>query len=406
VKVCLNKRVIGTDRHLVQDRDTGEFTWLDHKPEDAWMFGDSGTHVRSLDALCESLRLDVKFSPGDMHISSWRLLGKENPNDVMWSHALPPELFQKCVSSLLDQLWCVLSEVNDTYYTSEFLVARSLIQSMARAKIDRFSFNRLIKSQGAKSMLGNLKSFEPMSDGKSQKILYNNSSSTTGRLTVKSGPSILTLRKDMRRVIGSRYDDGVVVQVDFTSLEPRVLLLLQGSHAPDDIYQNILETVLENSTTRDVAKSATLGAIFGISARRFHQTSGIDYEESKKILREVRRYFKISKFGKDLREKYFKDRCVENIYGRKIFPSSSESHVLVNNMVQSSGVDVALVGFSTLSETLRENNVEFSPLFLIHDAIVIDIPKKSYKKLCSIVAQGVYNDKLQATFPLSIEEIK
>ena len=88
--------------------------------------------------------------------------------------------------------------------------------------------------------------------------------------------------------------------------------------------------------------------MFGISAARLSETTDLSDSKSSDILKEVRKYFKIASLGKSLRKEIQESGYIENIYGRKIVPSSRQSHVLINNKVQSSGVDVSLLGFSDL----------------------------------------------------------
>ena len=73
------------------------------------------------------------------------------------------------------------------------------------------------------SVISSLRTFLPDDTGQAKKVRYDQIGTTTGRLTVKSGPAILTLPQKYRDVISSRYDQGKVIQIDFVSVEPRVL---------------------------------------------------------------------------------------------------------------------------------------------------------------------------------------
>ncbi len=402
MRICIHKSIIGTERHLIHNKAEGLYLWSDYIPEDVWLFGKSERFLKSLDVIVSALGLDIGFDPGEGHIKSWQSLGKTAEN-VMWSYALSPSMFQSCVSLLLDQLWCVLDEVNDTYYTREFLVGRNLILGLERASIDKQKYDTFCKDPENIRTIRNIKTFLPEPDGFAKKVMYSQTSSVTGRLTVKSGPSILTTKKEVRSVIKSRHPDGIVAQIDFRSLEPRILLLSQGKVAGDDIYLDILNNALEGATTREVAKKATLGSIFGMSAKKFESVSGIPRDQARSILRDVRKYFGISNIGKDLWSEYHESGFISNMYGRKIFPSSGEKHVLINNKIQSSGVDVALVGFANLVEALKKKSIEVSPIFIVHDSIIIDFPRESLEEVKETVSHGIEIPSLSGKFPLSFE---
>ena len=53
--------------------------------------------------------------------------------------------------------------------------------------------------------------------------------------------------------------------------------------------------------------------------------------------------------------------------------------MLINNFLQSTAVDIALLGFSHLTNKLSELGVKF--LFVIHDALIIDVPPEVIPKL-------------------------
>ena len=56
----------------------------------------------------------------------------------------------------------------------------------------------------------------------------------------------------------------------------------------------------------------------------------------------------------------------------------------INNFVQSSSVDVALMGFSKL-----EIPDSAKPVAVIHDALVVDLLKDDLQQLVSIIKKGI-----------------
>ena len=64
--------------------------------------------------------------------------------------------------------------------------------------------------------------------------------SITGRMTITSGPNILTLKRGHRKILRSRYPGGKIVEIDIRAAEPRVVLALVGKKVEGDVYTEII----------------------------------------------------------------------------------------------------------------------------------------------------------------------
>ena len=93
---------------------------------------------------------------------------------------------------------------------------------------------------------------------------------------------------------------------------------------------------------------------------------------------------------------------MQNCFGRPINPSSYRDSLVYNNWLQSSAVDVSLLGFRKLIKRFRDFNIKFNPLFLIHDALIIDASPEMIEKLEPESDINVFIDAL-GNFPLSLE---
>ena len=401
----MHRDVLGADSHLISYAGTGEFEWVSSLPSDVMVFGGPHSSHLSLDEILEALQVKVSASPGERYETAWQEVRGGDPGFIKWQWVLPPRVFHRYVSELLDQLWRVLEEIDGTYYTQEFQVGRKLILELRSSKIDTSLLNDLMNSEAHSTVRSTLAGFKPTKGDMLDPPRYSRTASVTGRLTVKSGPNILTLRKDNRKIIKSRYPRGKVIQVDFVSLEPRVLLASQGQDPPRDIYSYIASRVFKNDISRAVVKEATLGAMFGISPRRFQETTQLDINKASDVLKEVKKFFNISSLGRSLKKEFSENGHILNLYGRKIFPSSSRSNVLVNNKVQSSGVDAALLGFSNFLEMVSHAGCEVIPMFIIHDSLVLDVKEKNLVDLQRIADRGVKISGFSVNFPLSVETV-
>jgi len=92
---------------------------------------------------------------------------------------------------------------------------------------------------------------------------------------------------------------------------------------------------------------------------------------------------------------------ITNFYGRPIEVTDARRNVLVNNFLQSSAVDVALAGFCQIAENIPS----CKPVFIIHDALIMDVPKGQEDALENIVAQG-FSDEKMGHFPLKLTRLK
>ena len=89
-------------------------------------------------------------------------------------------------------------------------------------------------------------------------------------------------------------------------------------------------------------------------------------------------------------------------FGRVIEPDKTESNVLINHFVQSTAVDAALLGFHSLMSKLSDEEVE--PLFIIHDALVLDVSPNSMQKLGEVIKNGI-DVPTMGNFPVELSTI-
>jgi hypothetical protein len=115
----------------------------------------------------------------------------------------------------------------------------------------------------------------------------------------------------------------------------------------------------------------------------------LDLDSSGEQITELKQYFGVQDIEKMLVDDYQTNECIFNAFGRPIFPSTAERHVLFNNFVQSSAAECAVLGFSNLCESLRGLGVQFEPMFVIHDALMVDISKSSRRDFMKVIDAGV-----------------
>ena len=180
----------------------------------------------------------------------------------------------------------------------------------------------------------------------------------------------------------------------------------RGHDTEVDVYEYIRREVLNCEVTRDVAKIATISALYGMSARRMSETiKESDILSTKRILQTIRRYFKIPDLERDLAKQALSEGSISSVYGRVMKIDDESKHILVNRFIQSTAADAALLGFSNMIDRMKDEKIDAFPVFVIHDALLVDVSNCDIDKLRNFTLKSITLPKLVGNFPVSIEII-
>jgi hypothetical protein len=280
-------------------------------------------------------------------------------------------------------------------YLKVFESYDNLFSRLRRCKINILAYKAFLEVESNETVKSILKTFKPKSSY-SNTVTYNKVSNVSGRLVVSSGPNILTLPKRCRSILESRFESGSILSVDFNALEPRLCLKLNNRDTDKDIYQ-LVNDMLEYDIDRSVIKRAIISVLYGA-----HYTSlkNITPEKAKELFECIKDMFGIDTIL-DISKNIDDLGIRRNYFGRPIWNLEEEKeHILINNCIQSSAVDIALSYFTELVETV-DNDLAV-PLFILHDAIIFDISDEYKDDFVNIVKKGYNNIKL-GNFPLKTE---
>ena len=229
--------------------------------------------------------------------------------------------------------------------------------------------------------------------------MYSGVATSTGRMKIEKGPQILTLRKSHRRLIKSKWGTkGEIISIDYSSLEPRVALALNGHTPEGDVYKWIDEEVFNGSLGRARAKILTLSLIYGMSLHSARSRYGDVKQSDKKRLLSM---FSVDETKRKLEKIDPKMLC--NYFGRPIFPDKESK--LFNSYIQSTAVDIAMLGFDQIISKLRDAG-GCRPLFLIHDEIICDVPSGVLATAQTIFKDGIEINlrNKNVRFPVTVEK--
>jgi hypothetical protein len=295
-----------------------------------------------------------------------------------WHKILSRELFGAHLRDQVDQVTSFLLDEKHGYFTGAFQIQQELLDSLCRSAV----------RDGSLAEHG----FVPKEDGTVDVPKYDNVHSATGRMSIKEGPRILILQRDLRKKIRSRWDDGELIEIDFNGLEARVLGWISGNDiGDDDAYTWIGKEAGFVDTPRAVIKEATLSAIYGMSKRNFALRYQ-DTPDAVEIYEAIRRLMRVKQLDDRLREM----QDFSNAFGRPL----GETSARISHHVQSSAVDVACSGFLGLVKNLDAEIAK--PVFLIHDAIVLDVKKHAIPEIESICKSGLNIDIIDRIFPVKM----
>jgi hypothetical protein len=107
------------------------------------------------------------------------------------------------------------------------------------------------------------------------------------------------------------------------------------------------------------------------------------------VIRRVKEYFGAEALGGRLTAEATASGSLHNYYGRPLpdmTPGTKESK-LISYYVQSSCVDTSLLGFIDLCERIKSLGAR--PIYVIHDALLIDVPSESVEEFLHVCSAGV-----------------
>jgi len=384
--ISINAKCIGTVSDFKTDGSS--FVLENDTKNDAWYWSWDSS-LNSLRHIALATATKVASQPPASHVAAWDAMGSSPP----WAQALPPHVFKKWLQKFSADLLELRDRWADSYYGRDYQVQQRLLQRLQQPHVDINVIKQIDDDR--------VSAFKPIEGDLAPRSTYDIWSSVTGRMSICEGPNILTLDKQYRKIFKSRYADGKILQIDFTSLEPCVCLAMQGKKFDGDAYSWAAEKV-EVQVPRDVLKIATMSALYGMTPSNFAKKFA-DIPHANDLLFQVRDAFGVDALTKRLREQFDAEGQITNHYGRII--KCEKKSPFVAYTVQSTAVDVVCQGFTHLLDELARDRVELTPLYLIHDALMVDLTPEAARILEDRVKQGIFIPTLDCKMPLKLKTI-
>ena len=326
-------------------------------------------------------------------------------NAVPWELTVPEKAY-RAIKNDQEGYAAEVQNLDLSYVHQIYEPTNQVFEFLQPAKINTEKYNQYINLDTT----SHAESFVPNEEGYARPVEYDRLSTITGRLKTVSGPRILLLPKIYRGVMESRWGTkGKIVSLDYSSLEPRTLLAVSGRQPIErDIYTHIKNNLFENinNINRATVKKIVLSELYGAGLESIKEKLP-DVQDVAWIVNEIRNYFGIEKLKEKLYSEWVSSgqRYITNFYGRRV--KTENTHTLINHYIQSTAVDISLQGFLNILQFLKEMDrlLDIVPLFILHDAIILDINENAFtllNALCKIGSADIKN-LLETKFYMSID---
>jgi len=365
--VVVDRNVLGSQKNLIISNDG--FTWTENLCDDVWWFSGK-IKIDSLKCWDTILRLNGLFMdvprPPKSYLKMMEML-VGNSTFIPWSMIIPQDRYKEFFKSVIDYVRDQPTLTTE-YYESAWLSGNHVLNSLKPAKVDGVMINDIVNSSMINSHV--VETFRPRAGGYAQQVIYDRFATVTGRLVVKSGPNILLLKKDYRSLLKPSVSGGRIMSIDFASLEARILLYESGNDCKESDMYSMLASRF-GGLPRDLVKAVVLSVLYGSSKSMVALNLGVSESKVVDVINQIERFIDTKALLKRLKSQYSDLGYIKNKHGRRIEIDRVQDNILINYYAQSTGVDIALIGFSKIIDKLRGNGIR--PLFVLHDALIIDV---------------------------------
>lgn len=317
---------------------------------------------------------------------------------VPWHLTLPEKLYN-AIERDQERFHTELNNLDLSYLQDVYIPTQKVFDYLQPAKINIERYQQYAQLDST----GHIQSFKPDKHGFANVVEYDRVSNITGRFKTTSGPMLLHLPKIYRSVLESRWkDNGAVISLDYKSLEPRVLLATSGTQPIErDIYESVRTSLFQDNpeVNREVVKKIVLSELYGAGIESLRQRLP-NVRDLEAVVGQIADWFDLEALRFKLYEQWKEtgNRYITNFYGRRV--KTETAHTLVNHYVQSTAVDVAMLGFLNILQYVEElgKQDDIVPIFILHDALILDIHENSFSLINGLCKLGSIDIKnIEAT---------
>lgn len=396
-KFAIDKFDIGSEKHLIFDTISETISEAETIPDNILTFN-TKKFDEILNLYC--IETNTEIFPENIRKAYRAVQNPRTYKQTPWRFCMPSEAYKNIVNGFISTLGRQLRgiDIDNGYYGSIFAKTEKVLDSLYPAFINKDFLS------------DSTSTFQPNASGFVEKVIYSRTNSITGRISVESGPRILTTKKeDRKKIIGSRFgNDGVIVSLDFKSLEPRTIKAVSNNGGVDsyhqgyaeDIYIDVIDSCASiKNTNRETIKEVVLSELYGSGFDSLVDKLKMNEFDVRNLKNIVDDYFELDKLKHKLliQAENTDRKYLENFYGRRVSIREAQPYMYVNYYTQSTAVDIAFLGFLNIINYLEElgrlGDTVF-PLFVIHDELLLDFNLSAFHiipTLCKIGSKEIKN---------------
>lgn len=236
----------------------------------------------------------------------------------------------------------------------------------------------------------------------------------TGRLSSRD-PNLqnIPVRSDLGKKIRAAFvpenPDNVILAVDYSQIELRMLAHLSGDAALIESYREGIDihartaaaiygvdlSAVTSDMRRD-AKVVNFGILYGMTAFRLSRDLKIPMGQARDF---ITGYFDmyqgVQKFIDDTKAFAHKNGYVETLSGRRRYIAGIDSsdrmesqmaeRMAVNTPVQGSAADLIKIAMIRIQERINRENLPLKMMLQVHDELVFECPKDRLEELAAMV---------------------
>ncbi|MBR2470292.1 MAG: DNA polymerase I [Fibrobacter sp.] len=236
----------------------------------------------------------------------------------------------------------------------------------------------------------------------------------TGRLSSRD-PNLqnIPVRSDLGKKIRAAFvpenPDNVILAVDYSQIELRMLAHLSGDPALIESYKEGIDIhartaaaiygVELDAVTADMrrdAKVVNFGILYGMTAFRLSRDLKIPMAQARDFITGYfGMYQGVQKFIDDTKAYAHKNGYVETLSGRRRYIAGIDSsdrmesqmaeRMAVNTPVQGSAADLIKIAMIRIQERINRENLPLKMMLQVHDELVFECPKDRLEELSAMV---------------------
>ncbi|MBP5768223.1 MAG: DNA polymerase I [Fibrobacter sp.] len=236
----------------------------------------------------------------------------------------------------------------------------------------------------------------------------------TGRLSSRD-PNLqnIPVRSDLGKKIRASFvpqsKDNVILAVDYSQIELRMLAHLSGDAALIESYKEGIDIhartaaaiygVDLDAVTSDMrrdAKVVNFGVLYGMTAFRLARDLKIPMSQARDF---ITGYFDmyqgVQQFIEDTKAAAHRDGYVETLSGRRRYIAGIDSsdrmesqmaeRMAVNTPVQGSAADLIKIAMIRIQKRINDENLPLRMMLQVHDELVFECPREQVEELSAMV---------------------